>query len=388
MASDSYHCSLLGKDVLQQGGSAVDAAIMTVLCLGIVSFQSTGIGGGGHMIIYTRSTGKAEVIDFRECAPSGVNDSDFRKPWKEGEYFVDPKLIRGGMSIGVPGMLKGFELAHKRHGTYSWKKLFESAAEIADRETGVSPYSLKKLYEDLRRHNKTEFIEFRTFLAPSKENVFRQPALAKTLRIIAEAGNASPFYDGILSPKIVEDIQKNSGTITLNDLKDYRAIVREPTEIKLDDKTMYSTPPPAGGTILSLILNVLNGYNFSKPENDGPSDKLSKIYHKMIESFKWSYANTGLLEDPDFSPKINAGKDSFSVRSKNASKRFLNQNIKELLGKEYSALIRKAISERRTHNISYYKPDGLVGKLQGTTHVSILAENGDAVSITTSLNDL
>ena len=85
----------MGNDVLRQNGSAVDAAITTVLCLGISLMQSTGIGGGGHMTIYKQNTGKVEVIDFRECAPSGVKDEDFKKPWREGEYFVDPKLIRG-----------------------------------------------------------------------------------------------------------------------------------------------------------------------------------------------------------------------------------------------------------------------------------------------------
>ena len=88
----------MGKDVLKQHGSAVDAAIITVLCLGISALQSTGIGGGGHMTIYKKSTGTAEVIDFRETAPSGVKDGDFKKPWKEGEYFVDSKLIRGSSS--------------------------------------------------------------------------------------------------------------------------------------------------------------------------------------------------------------------------------------------------------------------------------------------------
>ena len=97
----------MGKDVLKQHGSAVDAAIITVLCLGIIDFQSTGIGGGGHMTIYKKSTGTAEVIDFKETAPSGVKDSDFEKPWKEGEYFVDPKLLRGN-STGIGHLTMAF----------------------------------------------------------------------------------------------------------------------------------------------------------------------------------------------------------------------------------------------------------------------------------------
>ena len=104
---------------------------------------------------------------------------------------------------------------------------------------------------------------YRSFIASGKRgnrtNVFTNPALAKTLRILAKAGSAAPFYGGVLSQTIIEDIQKNKGTMTLSDLKNYRAILREPVEMQLDDKRLYSAPPPAGGMILSLILNVLKG---------------------------------------------------------------------------------------------------------------------------------
>lgn len=101
VVSDNEMCSSMGTDILKRNGSAVDAAIMTLLCLGIVEFSTVGIGGGGHMTIYRRRTGKAEVIDFRECAPSGVKDDDFKKPWKKGQYYIDPKLIRGTVEVFV-----------------------------------------------------------------------------------------------------------------------------------------------------------------------------------------------------------------------------------------------------------------------------------------------
>ena len=109
----------------------------------------------------------------------------------------------------------------------------------------------------------------REFLASSRDgNKFKQNALAKMLRTIAEAGNASPFYDGVLSKTIVNDVQNSHGTITLDDLRNYRAILREPVEVQLGDKKIYSTPPPAGGAILLSILNVLSGmlmlYNVHK----------------------------------------------------------------------------------------------------------------------------
>lgn len=374
VAADYKNCSERGAKILRDHhGNAVDAAIATALCVGVVNAHSAGIGGGGFMIIHDKKRAKTTAINFREVVSHHENAEtmkDFlnlKKKWKERER---KKNIAGeGEFIGVPGELRGFEMAWKKYGRLPWRKLFQPAIEIA---TNGFPAN-HALVNAVRINwlNVTHDFGLRELFRKNgrkiKEgDVIKRTKYGKTLRKIADSG-ADLFYTGKMAKKIVKDVRSIGSCISLTDLKDYRATEVKPLEVSLPGVKGYkllTVPPPAGGAALINILNILKGFNFSA--NDMKHHPVL-TYHRMIEAFNFVAAKQTYLTDPVFDEDV-------------------KEVVKEMLDPERSEQIRRLINGE-THSFDYYGPINYNTDItDGTTHVSVLDAEGNAVSLTTSIN--
>jgi len=362
VAADSVRCSEIGRDILKRNGSAVDAAIAASFCLGLFSMHSTGIGGGGVMIVYKRSTKSMESFDYRETAPGKSRE----------DMFVDEpaKSKRGGLAVAVPGEVKGLYEAYKKYANLPWKDLIQPTINLC--ENGY-PMTLR-MYEAAQAQKEMidkdpglkKLLYDNGVLKELGVPIVNIP-LANTLKKIAE--NPDNFYTGSLAENVVKDIQDAGGIITLDDLANYKVINRNVLSDEYGDMMLHTMPSPTAGPILTHILNILRGYGFTADDLNDDAKAIT-TYHRIIEAFKFGYAQKTRSGDPDF-----LDKDKMERWHENmTSSRIGNQ-------------IRLKITDDETHNVSYYGADVVPPTDRGTTHLSIYAPNGDAVSLTSTIND-
>ncbi|XP_033118890.1 glutathione hydrolase 1 proenzyme-like isoform X2 [Anneissia japonica] len=363
VASDNADCSRIGKEILKKGGNAVDGAVASMLCVGLHNAHSTGIGGGSFMVIRdSEEKGQIFAYDFREEAPGLANETMFVNDTTDAS-------VLGGLAIGVPGEVKGYWTVHQKHGRLPWSDLFTPSIELARNGFIVTDALAKAIL------SKKEIIEedpslSEVFVGPDGgilkegDTMFRLK-LARTYERIAEGGEKE-FYEGELSKDILKDIQDRDGIIKAEDLKNYAVKERNTTFITITagEKTlqMFSLPPPASGAVLSLILNILDEYNFNVKSYE---EDTVQTYHRIVEAFKFAYAKRSALGDQDYVD--------------------VEELVKNMTSDEYAKELQEMITNN-THNTSYYGP--LFGNEEdyGTAHLSIVDENGMAVSMTSTIN--
>ncbi|KAM7004710.1 glutathione hydrolase 5 proenzyme [Passerculus sandwichensis] len=363
VAADTETCSLMGRDILKSGGSAVDAAIAALICTSVMNPQSSGLGGGVVFTIYNASTGTVEVINARETAPR-VFPLNLLSGCGVG-FPIGPRWI------GVPGELRGYEEAHKRHGRLPWKALFEPTIKLLSEPLVISP-----VLEKILRHP--------AFSGPGKSlcpllcaggrflslgDSFRWPALQRTLRAVAEQG-AAAFYEGEIGRALVEDISKAGSSLSLEDLRAYKAQVSSALNITLNNHTKVFAPgPPMGGAVLMFILKVLEEYKFHKASLATPEEKV-ETYHYIAEALKFGNMLRPHMSDPAFSEA--------------------QVPVETLLSEQFAESARQRIDARGDHQLSHYSLlEPLLGeqhRSQGTSHISVLAADGSAVSATSTIN--
>jgi len=266
--------SCRGTIVLKDGGNAVDAAIASCLCIGTVNMFSAGIGGGGFMTIRLPNS-TVEVIDFRETAPAGAHPKMYKK---------DPLLAQtGGLSVGVPGEIRGLELAHKRHGKLSWDRLFAPAVKMARDGWAVGPELAKRLriYKTMMETDP----EWSQIFAPNgtillEGEWIKRQALANTLETIGREG-ADAFYRGPIAQNMVDHIQKNGGILTMKDMKGYEPLLKEPMVGYYQGRKIYTTPAPTSGPVLISILNILERYDLGRVKQNANIE-----VHRLVEAMK------------------------------------------------------------------------------------------------------
>jgi gamma-glutamyltranspeptidase/glutathione hydrolase len=359
-----------GHAMLMRGGSAVDAAIAAQLVLGLVEPQSSGIGGGGFMLVHDAKRNRLIAYDGRETAPAAARPERFLGPDGKPLRFLD--AVIGGRSVGVPGTVALLEAVHKQHGRLPWKTLFGPAIELADHGFIVSP----RLVAMLAAQGKFDRPAAQRFFARDDGgllragDVLRNVAYARTLSRIAAEG-ARAFYEGEIANDIVATVKAdaNPGDLTLEDLARYRVVVREPVCGTYRRHRVCGMPlPSSGGPTVLQILAFLERYNL---EVMGPGSFWST--HFVAEAGRLAYADRGLyMADPAFSPPP-----------------------KGLLDPEYLRERGRAITPYRsigraepgtphaTRKVAAH--EGM--ELASTSHLSVVDRYGNAVAFTTTIEN-
>jgi gamma-glutamyltranspeptidase / glutathione hydrolase len=288
-----------GLAMLKKGGNAVDAAVATAFAISVVEPFSAGIGGGGFLLLHLAQTGEMKALDFRERAPLRAK----RDMYLDSQGQVRPNAsVNGYLAVAVPGTVAGLAQVHRRYGKLPWREVVAPAIRLADEGFIVSPVRTWRFSQisETRRNIILNNPAARQIFAPNgvlfgESDRLIQRDLARTLRAIAQ--NPQNFYTGNIARTIAEDMARNGGLITLEDLKTYQPTWREPLCGTFRVYQICSMPPPSsGGVLLLQMLNII-----------GDTDIKSKGWyhpdtlHLLAETMKIAYADRSLhLGDPDF----------------------------------------------------------------------------------------
>jgi len=360
-----------GVEMMQAGGNAIDAAVATGFALAVVHPQAGNIGGGGFLLLRT-ANGESHFIDFRERAPAAATENMYLDA--QGNVIENLSLV-GYKAIGVPGSVAGLVYAEKKYGRLTLEKVMAPAIKLARNGFPLAYEDTQDLRTDehLAKFSVSRHIFQRdgNFYQPGE--ILKQPELARTLERIAK--NPDGFYHGALARELAATIQKNGGLITTADLAAYEVKEREPVRGTYRGYDIISAPPPSsGGAVLIEILNILEGFDLAKTGN-----RSATTIHLTAEAFRRAfYDRADFMGDPDFA-KV---------------------PVPQLIDKKYAAAWRDSID---TNHASVSKDlrrppfDGLervadlhafaLREPQNTTHYSVVDPEGNAVGVTTTLND-
>ncbi|GFY49597.1 glutathione hydrolase 1 proenzyme [Trichonephila inaurata madagascariensis] len=297
ISTDAVPCATVGRDILAKKGSAADAAIAVLLCIGVINPQSSGIGGGFLMLYYNRAEKTAYYIDAREVAPEEAT---------EDMFHGNASLARmGGLAIAVPGEVAGYEHIHDRFGSLPWKELFLPAIKMCREGMEVNTHLAKALkakqsfimeYKGIRN----VFTNNETNKIYEKGDKYTRMDLAATLEAIAEEKSAAFYGPSETATNLLKDLKKAGSIITESDMKKYSSRDREPiSKIFKNNMTLYSASLPGSGALLAFILGVLDGYEDFNAEVWRRRGDTVKTLHRIIEIFKFAYGQRMELEDSD-----------------------------------------------------------------------------------------
>ncbi|NXG09627.1 GGT5 hydrolase, partial [Sakesphorus luctuosus] len=363
VAADTETCSAIGRNILKSGGTAVDAAIAGLICTSVMNPQSSGLGGGVVFTIYNASTGTVEVINARETVPRGF-PHDLLSGCGSG-FPIDSRWI------GVPGELRGYEEAHRRHGRLPWRALFEPTLQLLSEPLVISPVMDRIIHHP---HFSIPGKRLCPLLCEGQRflklgDTFRWPALQQTLRAVAEHG-AAAFYEGQIGRALVQDVRRAGSSLSLEDLRMYKAEVSSALNITLNnDTTVFAPGPPMGGAVLMFILKVLEEYKLHEASLATPAEKV-ETYHLIAEALKFGDMLRPHMSDPAFSKA--------------------QETVGTILSDRFAELVRHRIDARGDHPLNHYNLlESIYNdkyKSMGTSHISVLAADGSAVSATSTIN--
>jgi gamma-glutamyltranspeptidase/glutathione hydrolase len=289
-----------GMDVLQRGGSAVDAAVAVQAALGLVEPQSSGLAGGAFMTFYEGRTGKVIVYDGRETAPAGATPSMFIGP--DGKPLPYAAAVLSGRATGVPGAVRMLDTAHKAHGSLRWSELFEGTAVLAEQGFTISPRLGRMLAASFPQLTAPDVVKY--FSKPDGTRLkvgetIQNPVYARFLRRLA-SGGADVFYRGETAARIVERVRQGPfpSTMTLADLARYRAVRREPLCRAWQAYLACVPPPPSSGVSTLQLLGLLDRTDIAQR---GPADP--QAWYLFAEASRLMYADRDrYVADPAFVP--------------------------------------------------------------------------------------
>jgi gamma-glutamyltranspeptidase/glutathione hydrolase len=365
--------SQAGIEVMQAGGNAIDAAVATGFALAVVHPAAGNLGGGGFMLI-RMADGKVHFLDYREKAPAAATS----------DMFLDAQgnVIEGASDIGykasgVPGSVAGMVYAEQKYGKLTLKHVMDPAIKLARNGYALTWDEAR----DMQGNKLDKFPESRRIFQRdghyySPGEIFRQPELARTLERIA--AKPDDFYHGVIARELAAAMQKGGGLITAEDLAHYEVKEREPVRGTYRGYEVISAPPPSsGGTVLIESLNILEGYDLAKLGN-----RSAQSIHFTIEAFRRAFFDRAeLLGDPDFA-KI---------------------PVAQLIDKKYATAWRDSIDADRATPSKELKRPAIFSELEQyaaahpqpltfhesphTTHYSVVDADGNAVAVTTTIND-
>ena len=357
VVSQNAIASQVGIDALEEGGTAVDAAVATAFALAVTHPTAGNIGGGGFLV-HRAASGDSIAYDFREVAPAGSSAT----MWFEGDQYSFERHHLSHLSVGVPGTVAGLYLAWQEHGKLSWRRLVEPAIALASDGFTVThdlSASLKRVLQRMSQYPPSVAHFSKNGVPYEAGEIFAQPDLASTLERIADQGPAG-FYHGETARLIADEMRKNGGLITEADLARYEAKKREPIRGTYRDYEILSMPPPSsGGTVLVQMLNVLEEYDLASLGFGS-----AQSVHLIAEAMRRGYADRALyLGDPDFNSDM---------------------PIPRLTSKAYAAEQRLSINAERA---SVSSPTSFTWPAESseTTHFSVVDRDRNAVSLTYTL---
>ena len=352
--------SKVGVEILKKGGNAIDASIAVQFALAVVYPNAGNIGGGGFLV-YRDAKGMTDALDYREKAPLKASEDMY---WdKNGNAITDLSLY-GQFAAGVPGTVDGMVKAHEKYGKLNWKELVQPAINLAQKGFKITKQQASEL---TNKHN--DFVKYnsKTNALTSKSSwkegdLLIQKDLANTLKLIQQKGRAG-FYEGKTADLIVKEMKRGNGIISHEDLKEYQSVWRTPVSGNYKGLKVISMPPPSsGGIALVSLFQSIENYPINKWGFQADS-----TIQVMVEAERRVYADRAEhLGDPDF----------FKVP----------QN--QLLDKSYNVNRMKDFSFDKATPSSAIKAGEIIGKeSMETTHYVIVDKDGNAASVTTTLNN-
>jgi gamma-glutamyltranspeptidase/glutathione hydrolase len=362
--------SRVGSDIMRQGGNAVDAAVATGFALAVVHPAAGNIGGGGFMLLRL-ANGEIHFLDYREKAPKSASRDMYLDA--KGDVIPNASLI-GYKSAGVPGSVAGLVYAEQHWGKLGLKKVMQPAIDLAENGVRLTWEEAQSMHNSALAQfadSKRIFQRDGNFYEPG--DFFRQPELGRTLERIA--ANPNDFYKGAMAQEIAAKVQRGGGLITAQDLAEYDVKERRPVRGLYRGYEIISAPPPSSGGITMLeALNILEGYDLSKVGN-----RSADSIHLIAEAFRRAfYDRAELLGDSDFTPVP----------------------VAQLIDKKYANAWRESLdTARASDSKALRRPSGfgeldrqadsrpLLREHENTTHYSVVDPDGNAVAVTTTLND-
>jgi gamma-glutamyltranspeptidase/glutathione hydrolase len=380
VVSTHPEAAAVGAEIMRQGGNAVDAAVATGFALAVVHPSAGNIGGGGFMLL-RKANGEVHFLDFREKAPRAAT----RDMYLDQQGNVIPNASQFGYkAIGVPGSVAGLVYAQQHWGKLPLRMVMQPAIRLAREGVRLTYDEARSMHYE--RNSQTMQLENRALLGDAKRifqrngkfyqqgEIFRQPELALTLQRIA--ANPKDFYQGALARQIAAAVKSGGGLITAQDLAEYEVKERQPVKGSYRGYEVISAPPPSSGGITMLeALNILEGYNLGKL-----GDRSADSIHLTIEAFRRAFFDRAeLLGDPDFS----------------------QIPVAQLIDKKYAAGWRNSMDLMRASDSREIRRPAGFGDLDrraaaapysgresnNTTHYSVVDPQGNAVAVTTTLND-
>jgi gamma-glutamyltranspeptidase/glutathione hydrolase len=355
VAADHRLASEAGVEILAAGGNAVDAAVAAAFASGVVQPSSSGIGGGGFLLWFDTAAGTAHVVDFRETAPSRASRELF------GDDPRGATSLRGGLAVAVPGEVRGLALAVERYGRLTLARVLEPAIRLAEEGFPVGDHLAAQIRAHAREISQRPALAA-VFFQPdgspySSGQRLRRLDLAETLKRIAREGPEA-FYRGDIARRIVQAVADERGVLTLEDLAAYQPRERAPLVGRYRDATVLAVPPPSSGGGLAIeALNILSGFELPSSNRRDPL-----VLHRVAEVTKLAFADRGRwYGDPEF----------------------VKVPLDRLLSAEYASQLRRRISPDR---VIAPNSGGSSVRDSGTTHVSVVDGDGNAASLTTTIN--
>lgn len=352
VVTDVAQCTSLGFEVLMKQGSSVDAAITAALCLGIVNPHTSGIGGGGVMLVHDIRKNETRVIDFRETAPSAIYEEMLQKNLSQNP----------GRLVGVPGMLSGMHQAHQLYGRMPWEDVVTMAADVARNGFNVT-HDLAEALAIVKDQNMSA--AFRDLFlpnghAPLPGQSIRRLDLAAILDAVAVKG-ISEFYSGNLTQEMAVAVQARGGVLTEDDFGNYSTVLQQPAEIIYQGHHVMTASAPHAGVALITALNILEGYNITGqlPRNS--------TYHWIAEAVKIALGLASGLGDPMYDPAV-------------------SEIVAKMLSKSQASLLRQIISDSQTFPVNHYTPSFTLVAGAAAAQVMVMGPDDHIVSVMSSLN--
>ncbi|MCP4003502.1 MAG: gamma-glutamyltransferase [bacterium] len=358
----------VGQEILLRGGNAIDAAVASGLAAGVAHQFSSGLGGGGFLVVHT-AEGKDFAIDARETAPASASPAMYL----DEIGVADPKASRyGARAVAIPGLVQGLEETHRRFGKLPWRDVVQPAIRMAREGFAIGPHHrriLKIVEKRLAGYPETARVQLIDGEVPALEAVLKQPDLAKTLQAIAERGSGA-MTEGPIAEAIVA---ASEGVLTLEDLSGYQVVWREPIRGRYRGYEIVSMPPPSsGGVLLVEQLNALEDFDLKSLGHNS-----SDMIHLVSQAMKLAFADRAAhLGDSDFYPVPVQWLTSRAYGNILASRLRTPPFWKRLpwrWGKPHLLNVSGPTTP----------PDD-----SGTTHISVMDAQGNAVSLTQTVNTL